>query len=80
MDIHEVRLTIRNCRDRSDNGRSFEAALANNGLVIAQGNRRDFVVIDHEGGLHALASVSSASPPVKLALACPTWTAMDCRP
>ncbi len=41
--------------ERSDNGRSFEAALADQGLVVlGQGDRRDFVVIDHEGGIHAL--------------------------
>jgi hypothetical protein len=54
VDIHAVRQTIRNCFERSDNGRSFEAALADHRLVLAQGARRDFVVIDHEGGMHAL--------------------------
>jgi hypothetical protein len=54
VDIHGVRQTIRDCFERSDNGRSFEAALADRGLVLAQGARRDFVVIDHEGGMHAL--------------------------
>lgn len=53
-DIHAVRQTIRDCFERSDNGRSFEAALADHGFVLAQGDRRDFVVIDHEGGIHAL--------------------------
>jgi hypothetical protein len=53
-DIHAVRNTIRDCFERSDNGRSFEAALADHGFVLAQGDRRDFVVIDHEGGIHAL--------------------------
>jgi len=53
-DIHAVRQTIRDCFERSDNGRSFEAALADHGLLLAQGDRRDFVVIDHEGGINAL--------------------------
>jgi hypothetical protein len=54
VDINDVRQTIRNCFEQSDNGRSFEAALADRGVVLAQGDRRAFVVIDHEGGIHAL--------------------------
>ena len=54
VDINHVRQTIRDCFEQSDNGRSFEAALADRGLVLAQGDRRAFVVIDHEGGIHAL--------------------------
>jgi hypothetical protein len=52
VNIHEVRQTIRDCFEHSDNGRSFEAALADHGFVLAKGDRRDFVVIDHEGGMH----------------------------
>jgi hypothetical protein len=54
VDIHEVRNTIRDCWDRSDNGRSFQAALECEGFTLAQGDRRNFVVIDHAGGIHAL--------------------------
>lgn len=54
FDIHEIRRTIRECWDRSDCGRSFAAGLADQGLVLAQGDRRDFVVMDRAGGLHAL--------------------------
>lgn len=54
MDIHAARNTIRDCWDRSDCGGSFHAALENEGLTLAQGDRRDFVVVDREGGLHAL--------------------------
>jgi hypothetical protein len=54
VDIHDVRKTIRDCYDRSDCGRSFEAALAHKGLLLSQGDRRDFVVIDPQGGMHAL--------------------------
>ena len=54
VDIREVQETIKQRWDRSDNGRSFRAALADQGLTLAQGDRRDFVVIDREGGLHAL--------------------------
>lgn len=54
VDIHQVRNTIRACWDRSDCGRTFEAALADQGLTLAQGDRRGFVVIDDRGGLHVL--------------------------
>jgi hypothetical protein len=54
VDIREVRETIRDCWERSDNGGSFRAALADEGLTLAKGDRRDYIVIDHEGGMHAL--------------------------
>jgi hypothetical protein len=54
LDAHELRNTIRNCWDRSDNGHSFQAALEHEGMTLAQGERRDFVVIDQRGGTHVL--------------------------
>ena len=52
--IAEIREAIRACWDSAENGRSFMAALAAHGLVLARGERRDFVIVDHAGGLHAL--------------------------
>ena len=54
LDAHELRNTIRDCWDRSDNGHSFQAALEDEGMILAQGERRDFVVIDQRGGTHVL--------------------------
>jgi len=54
VDIQAIREVIRECWDHSDNGHSFRAALAERGLMLTQGDRRDFVVLDPEGGLHAL--------------------------
>lgn len=54
IDIRKVRQTIRDCYDRSDCGRGFEAALAEQGLILAKGEKRDFLVIDGKGGMHAL--------------------------
>jgi len=54
LDIHELRNTIRECWDRSDNGRSFQAALEHEGFTLAQGDKRNFLAIDREGGIHAL--------------------------
>jgi len=54
VDANEVRNTIRACWDRSDCGRSFEAALAHEGLILALGDRRGLVVVDDAGGVNAL--------------------------
>ena len=54
VDKDAIRETIRACWDRSDCGRSFEAALSHEGLILAQGDRRDHLVVDHSGGVHAL--------------------------
>ncbi len=51
---HEARNTIRSYYERSDCGASFQAALEHEGMILAKGEKRDFVVIDREGGLHAL--------------------------
>jgi hypothetical protein len=53
-DLTAIRETIRDCWDRSDNGHAFEAALEEKGLILARGDRRDLVIIDHEGGIHSL--------------------------
>lgn len=53
-DIHKIRGLIRDCWDRSDTGRAFAAALTDNGLTLAKGERRDYIVIDAAGGMHAL--------------------------
>jgi hypothetical protein len=54
VDVTATREIIRTCYDQSDNGPSFAAALAEHGLSLARGDRRDFVAIDGEGGQHAL--------------------------
>jgi Relaxase/Mobilisation nuclease domain len=53
-DLKTIRGTIRDCWEQSDNGKSFAAALDAHGLILARGDKRDFVVIDHAGGDHAL--------------------------
>ena len=54
FDKEAIRNTIRACHDHSDCGRSFDDALADQGLILAQGTRRDYVVVDPTGGIHAL--------------------------
>ncbi len=53
-DLKAIRESIRDCWDRSDSGRSFVAALNEKGFVFARGDRRDFVIVDENGGDHAL--------------------------
>jgi hypothetical protein len=39
----------------SDTAESFKAALEDGGYVLAQGDRRDFIIVDRAGGIHSLA-------------------------
>ena len=54
IDLRDHRETLRNCFERSDCGRSFQRALKEQGMVLARGDRRDFLAIDRAGGIHAL--------------------------
>jgi hypothetical protein len=54
VDVHDIRNTIRYCFERSDCGASFQAALDHENLILARGEKRDFIVVDHAGGIHAL--------------------------
>jgi hypothetical protein len=54
-DLKAIRSRILDCFERSDSGKAFQAALAEHGYRLANGDRRDcFVVIDQAGGQHAL--------------------------
>jgi hypothetical protein len=54
-DLKTIRTVILDCFEKSDSGRAFMAALADQGLMLANGDRRDcFVVVDQAGGHHAL--------------------------
>lgn len=52
--LKDIRTTIHECWQSADNGRAFAAALDQHGLILARGDKRDFVVIDRDGGDHAL--------------------------
>ncbi|HWX35555.1 MAG TPA: relaxase/mobilization nuclease domain-containing protein [Steroidobacteraceae bacterium] len=39
----------------TNNGKEFQAALAEKGWILARGDRRDFVAIDPTGGVHSIA-------------------------
>ncbi len=40
---------------RSDNGQALQIALAEHGLILAKGDRRDFVMLDQDGQIYSLA-------------------------
>jgi hypothetical protein len=54
LDPRQVKEQVRKLWQTSDSGRSFTAALEDQGLMLAQGDRRDFMVIDPAGGGHSL--------------------------
>lgn len=53
-DDRAIRSVIRDAWERADNGKAFVAALAESGLMLCAGDRRDYVVMDERGGTHAL--------------------------
>lgn len=53
-DLKAIRESIRDCWDKSGNGRDFIAALERQGFLLARGDRRALVIVDEAGGYHAL--------------------------
>jgi hypothetical protein len=52
---HDMKKHVTEIFQRSDSGRAFAKGLAEAGFILARGDRRDFVVIDPQGGTHSLA-------------------------
>ncbi len=55
LDAREVKATIQECWNRSDNGPAFAKALEERGLFLAQGDRRGHVAMTIEGEIFAIA-------------------------
>ena len=56
IDPAEMKAEISALRQHCDSGTSFRAALEESGAyMLALGDRRDYVIIDHEGDVHSLA-------------------------
>lgn len=53
-DSRAIRNGILDCLERADSGKAFKAALEERNLMLANGDRDNFVVIDQAGGHHAL--------------------------
>jgi hypothetical protein len=54
LQIHLKDVCYPRLLEPSNNGYSFAAALEEKGLALARGDRRDFVIVDYRGGIHAL--------------------------
>lgn len=54
IDPRWLKSTIQSCWAGSDNMQSFSASLDANGVALAKGDRRSYVVVDHSGEVHAL--------------------------
>ncbi len=54
QDLEQTRAAIREAWERSDDGKSFAAALKERGLELAQGERRDYVAVDGDGSVYSI--------------------------
>lgn len=52
--LHDRKAEIQTLYRQSDSGAAFTAALQEKGYELATGNRRRFVLVDHEGRIHSL--------------------------
>lgn len=57
ISANDLKAEVRTLFEASDTGPAFKAALEDAGFLLAQGDRRDFVVIDQHGSLVTLARV-----------------------
>ncbi len=53
LSIEQVKADLQEAWGRADNGKAFEAAIAEKGYGLVRGDRRDFVIIDPHGGIHS---------------------------
>ncbi|NEZ65157.1 hypothetical protein D0962_20665 [Leptolyngbyaceae cyanobacterium CCMR0082] len=53
LPTEQVTADLQACYGRTDNGLSFQAAIAEKGYQLAKGDRRDFVILDAMGGIHS---------------------------
>lgn len=56
----EIKDAIRDCWQQSDSGKAFSAALDEQGYMLAAGDRRDFVIVDEQGGTYSVARVTGS--------------------
>ena len=53
-DPREIKQLFRQCWEQADGGKAFEAALRDSGFVVARGDRRGYVAVDHDGEIYSL--------------------------
>lgn len=56
----QIKEELRACWHEADNGQSFAAALDEHGYLLAQGDRRDFVIVGSEGDIYDVARVTGS--------------------
>lgn len=54
LDPRWLKQALQECWKRSDNRQAFEFSLKERGLFLAKGDKRSFVVLDHNGEIHSL--------------------------
>lgn len=54
LDPRDLKQDIQACWKGSDNLKSFERALRDSGFFLAKGDKRSFVVLDHNGAVYSL--------------------------
>lgn len=54
QDPRELQQALRDCWAASDDARSFKRSLEERALFLAKGDRRSFVVVDHQGEVYSL--------------------------
>lgn len=54
MDPRWLKSTLQDCWQRSDSQQAFQRALSERGLFLARGDKRGFVVLDHQGEVWSL--------------------------
>ena len=56
----EIKAAIRECWRQADTGNAFSAALDDKGMVLARGDRRDFVIVGAEGAVYSVARATGS--------------------
>jgi hypothetical protein len=54
IDPRWLKSTLQGCWQRSDNAQSFQRALQDRGFFVARGDKRGYVVLDHQGEVWSL--------------------------
>lgn len=57
-DPEEIKATIQDCYHNAENGQELQDHLAAHDMLLAKGNRRDFLVVDEDGIYYALGRVT----------------------
>jgi hypothetical protein len=61
VDPRWTKQVVQDCWSRSDSRPAFERALQEHGFFLARGDRRGFVLVDHDGSVHSLSRALSVN-------------------